>query len=127
MKKVLFFPICFFSLSLFAQPMSEKAIDSFVEKVMKSFDVPGIAVGIVKDGNLIHAKGYGIRSLANKLPTTEHTLFGIASNSKAFTAAALGILVDQGKISWNDKVRYTSITHSFTFPAMLYRLKSLGG
>lgn len=135
MKKLLFFPIYFFSLSLFAQPMSEKAIDSFVEKVMKSFDVPGIAVGIVKDGKLIHSKGYGLRSLVSKLPTTDHTLFGIASNSKAFTAAALGILVDQGKISWNDKVRdyipefklYDPyVTEHFTIKDLLTHRSGLG-
>ena len=135
MKKLFFLPLYFFSLSLLAQPMSEKAIDSFVAKVMKSFDVPGIAVGIVKDGKLIHAKGYGLRSLESKLPTTEHTLFGIASNSKAFTAAALGILVDQGKITWNDKVRdyipefklYDPyVTEHFTIKDLLTHRSGLG-
>lgn len=135
MKRLLFFPFCFISFVVLAQPMNSTSIDSLVEKVMKSFDVPGIAVGIVKDGKVIHAKGYGVRSLQSKLPTTEHTLFGIASNSKAFTAAALGILVDRGKISWNDKVRdYIPefklhdpyVTEHFTIKDLLTHRSGLG-
>ncbi len=80
------------------------AIDKLVANALKTFDVPGIAVGIVKDGQLIFAKGYGLRSLATGKPMDEHTLFGIASNTKAFTATSLGILVDEGKLKWDDKV-----------------------
>jgi CubicO group peptidase (beta-lactamase class C family) len=87
-----------------SQPMTPEAIDKLVLTTMKTFDVPGIAVGIVKDGQLIFAKGYGVRSLATGKPMDEHTLFGIASNSKAFTTTALGMLVDEGKIGWDDKV-----------------------
>jgi len=89
-------------------------IDSLVTATLKRFDVPGIAVGIVKDGNLIHAKGYGVRSLKNNLPVDENTLFGIASNSKAFTCMALAQLVDEKKLKWTDKVR--SILPEFTMP-----------
>lgn len=81
------------------------AIDSLVNATLKAFDVPGIAVGIVKDGKIVHAKGYGVRSLKTMQPVDEQTLFGIASNSKAFTTAALSLLVDEGKLSWDDKVR----------------------
>ena len=106
MKRIL----CIISLSVCgiaaqAQPMSSVAIDSLVERSMKAFDVPGISVGVIKDGKLIHAKGYGVRSLNTNQKMDENTLFGIASNSKAFTAASLGILVDEGKIKWDDKVR----------------------
>ncbi|MFB9865655.1 serine hydrolase [Rufibacter immobilis] len=87
-----------------SQALSALQIDSLVERTMKAFDVPGIAVGIVKDGKLIHAKGYGVRSLKTRERVDENTLFGIASNTKAFTAAALGILVDEGKLGWDDKV-----------------------
>ena len=93
------------SANIFAQPLSSQSIDSLVERSMKAFNVPGIAVGIIKDGKVIHAKGYGLRSLQTKEPMDVNTLFGIASNSKAFTAASLGILVDEGKIKWDDKVR----------------------
>ncbi len=79
-------------------------IDKLVANALQTFDVPGIAVGIVKDGQLIFAKGYGVRSLASGKPMDEHTLFGIASNTKAFTATALGILADEGKLKWDDKV-----------------------
>lgn len=87
-----------------AQVLSSKQVDSLVEKTLKTFDVPGIAVAIVKDGQVIHAKGYGVRSLKTKEPVTENTFFGVASNSKAFTAAGLGMLVDEGKLHWDDKV-----------------------
>ncbi len=97
--------IFFYCASLFSQPLTAKDIDDLVERSMKAFDVPGIAVGIIKDGKVIHAKGYGVRSLNTQQRTDENTLFGIASNSKAFTCAALGMLVDEGKIKWDDKVR----------------------
>ncbi len=88
-----------------AQVLSNEAIDSLVERSMKAFDVPGISVGVIKDGKVIYAKGHGLRSLNTKQPMDENTLVGIASNSKAFTTAALGILVEEGKIKWDDKVR----------------------
>ncbi len=105
MKKIalLLFTITFVFTVTQAQ-LSEASIDSLVNLTLKTFDVPGIAVGIIKDGKLIHAKGYGVRSLKNNLPVDENTLFGIASNSKAFTSAALGMLVDEGKLNWDDKV-----------------------
>ncbi|MEJ7741773.1 MAG: serine hydrolase [Nocardioidaceae bacterium] len=60
---------------------------------------------MVKDGKIIHEKGYGVKSITTKLPVDEHTNFQIASNSKAFTTAALSILIDEGKLSWRDKVK----------------------
>jgi CubicO group peptidase (beta-lactamase class C family) len=92
------------SISVSSQTITSNEIDSLVEKTMKTFDVPGIAVAIVKDNMIIHSKGYGVRSLNTKQKVDSNTLFGIASNSKAFTTAALGILVDENKISWDDKV-----------------------
>jgi CubicO group peptidase (beta-lactamase class C family) len=93
----------FITPAIFSQ-VSSTQIDSLTERVLRTFNVPGIAVGVVKDGKLIHAKGYGVRSLNTKQKVDENTLFGVASNSKAFTAAALGMLVDEKKISWDDKV-----------------------
>jgi len=84
--------------------LSSSQVDSLVRKALVTFDVPGIAVAIVKDGKVIHSKGYGVRSLNTKELVNENTFFGIASNSKAFTAAGLGILVDEGKLNWDDKV-----------------------
>jgi CubicO group peptidase (beta-lactamase class C family) len=79
-------------------------LDAYVVRDMKTFDVPGIAIAIVKDGKVVLAKGYGVRKMGEPAPVDENTLFGIGSNTKAFTSAALASLVDAGKISWDDKV-----------------------
>ena len=71
---------------------------------MKTFDVPGMSVAIVKDGKVVLAKGYRVRKLGEPTPVDENTLFGIGSNTKAFTAAAVATLVDEGKLSWDDTV-----------------------
>ncbi|WP_432710140.1 serine hydrolase [Pedobacter sp.] len=92
------------STTLKAQVLTSAQIDSIVNKTLTTFNVPGIAVGIVKDGKLIHAKGYGLRSIKSSKKVDENTLFGIASNTKAFTAAALGMLVDEKKITWDTRV-----------------------
>ncbi|MEO8726912.1 MAG: serine hydrolase domain-containing protein [Acidobacteriaceae bacterium] len=66
--------------------------------------MPGLSIAIVKDGKVVLAKGYGLRKMGEPLAVDEHTLFGIGSNTKAFTSALLATLVDEGKISWDDKV-----------------------
>lgn len=88
---------------MYAQ-ISSKEIDVLVETAMKEFNVAGVGVAIVKDGKIIHEKGYGVKSIDTKQPVNEYTNFQIASNSKAFTTAALSILVDERKLSWKDKV-----------------------
>jgi len=92
------------SVSL-AQQIEESTIDALVEKTIKTFNVPGIAVGIVKDGRTILKKGYGVADIRTQQAVNAQTNFGIASNSKAFTATALAILVDQGKLQWDDRVQ----------------------
>ncbi|NMO18203.1 serine hydrolase [Pyxidicoccus fallax] len=89
---------------VFAQQPAQADIDAVVERTMKTFEVPGIAVAVVQDGKVVMAKGYGVRKLGERAPVTADTLFGIASNSKAFTAAALAMLVDEGKLKWDDRV-----------------------
>ena len=115
--------------------LSSKQIDSLVQVAIKKFNVAGVAVALVKNGNIIHEKGYGVRSVATKLPVTEHTNFQIASNSKAFTTAALAILIDEGKLNWNDKVRtylpefkmYNDyVTENFTVADLLCHRSGLG-
>ena len=96
--------ILFVNINVHAQ-LSSTQIDSLVQKSLQEFNVAGIAVAVIKDGKVIHEKGYGVRSISAKLPVNEHTNFQIASNTKAFTTAALAILVDEGKITWKDKVR----------------------
>jgi CubicO group peptidase (beta-lactamase class C family) len=87
-----------------AQTEPPPDLDDYVARALKEFEVPGLAVAIVKDGKVEFVKGYGVRKLGEPAPVDEQTLFGIASNTKAFTAAALAILVDEGKISWDDPV-----------------------
>jgi CubicO group peptidase (beta-lactamase class C family) len=94
--------------SLLAQTPAPAAappdLDSFVAQVMKTFQVPGIGLAIVKDGKVVVAKGYGVRKLGEVGPVDGQTRFGIASNTKVFTAAALGLLVEEGKLRWDAPV-----------------------
>lgn len=90
-------------VSVFAQ-MSSAEVDQLVEQAMQKFNVAGVAVGIVKDGKIIHSKGYGVKSIKTKAAVDAHTNFDIASNTKAFTTTALAMLVEEGKISWQTKV-----------------------
>jgi CubicO group peptidase (beta-lactamase class C family) len=86
-------------------PPSLNGFDNVVEQVMKEWKVPGIAVAIVKDGKIVYAQGYGYRDVKRQLKVTPDTLFAIGSCSKAFTAAALGMLVDEKKLEWDKSVR----------------------
>ena len=79
-------------------------LDRFVADVMTSFDVPGLALAIVRDGRVVVARGYGVRHLDRPDPVDEHTRFGIASNTKAFTATALALLVEEGRLEWDAPV-----------------------
>ena len=93
------------SLSAWAQsPAAPADLDSYVASSMKTFAVPGMAVAIVKDGKIVVAKGYGVRKLGEATSVDEFTMFGIGSNTKAFTTAALATLIDEGKLSWDDPV-----------------------
>lgn len=80
-------------------------LDGFVEQVMKDWKVPGVAVAIVKDGQVVYAKGFGFRDVKKGLKVTPDTLFAIGSCSKAFTATALAILADEGKLDLDKPVR----------------------
>ena len=140
MKKIVF--VCFFSVliilsfnySIHAQ-LSSNAIDSLVQNAMKKFEVAGVSVGIVKDGKIIYEKGFGVKSIETKQPVDANTNFAIASNSKAFTCAALSILVEEGKLEWTDKVRdfipefkmYNDyVTENFTIQDLLTHRSGLG-
>ncbi len=91
------------SISLNAQITSD-GIDSLVNDALSKFNVAGVAVGVVKDGKVVHLKGYGVKSKETGEPVDEYTDFAIASNSKAFTTVALAILEEEGKLKWTDKV-----------------------
>ncbi|MEX0678939.1 MAG: serine hydrolase [Pirellulales bacterium] len=77
-------------------------LDDYVTKAMADWEVPGMAIAIVKDNAVVLAKGFGVRKLGETTPVDAGTLFAIGSTSKAFTAAALAILVDEGKLKWDD-------------------------
>ncbi|MFC0677638.1 serine hydrolase [Lysobacter korlensis] len=87
-----------------AAPPSLADFDAFVEQARREFDVPGIAVAIVKDGEIVLERGYGVRELGEPERVDERTLFAIASNTKAFTAASLSILADEGRLDLDDRV-----------------------
>ena len=91
--------------SLCTKANSIKEIDDYIEQVMLTFHIPGAAVGVIKDGKVVHMRGYGVADITTNQPVNEQTVFKIASNTKAFTAMALAILVEQGKMKWTDKVR----------------------
>ena len=82
-----------------------RGFDSSMAKIMRDWNAPGIGVGIVVDGKLAFVKGYGYRDFGRKLPITETTLFQIASNTKLFTAVTAGMLVEEGRLSWDQPGR----------------------
>ncbi|WP_178986553.1 serine hydrolase [Winogradskyella helgolandensis] len=93
-----------FSCLLNAQ-IEEQQLDDLIKETLTIFEVPGISVGIFKDGKIVYSKGHGVRSLTNKKDMNAETLVGVASNSKGFTCFALAMMVDAGKLNWDDKVR----------------------
>lgn len=88
----------------FSQQTDSTGIDEFIAKQVSDYKIPGLAIGIIKNHKMIFKKGYGVTSTSKGLPVNTQTIFPISSCTKAFTAAALGILADEGKISWDDKV-----------------------
>jgi len=91
--------------ALRAQDPDLASLDEKITQAQKDWPVPGLAVVIVKDGETVLLKGYGELEMGGGEPVDEHTLFAIASNSKAFTSASLAMLVEEGKLSWDDPVR----------------------
>ena len=135
MKNILFLITTLITTTFCFAQISEKQIDELVEKTIRNFDVPGISVAIVKNGKVVLAKGYGVKSILTKEKVDANTLFGIASNSKAFTSAALAMLVDEGKLKWDDKViKYLPnfkmyneyVTNEFTLRDLLTHRSGLG-
>jgi CubicO group peptidase (beta-lactamase class C family) len=76
--------------------------DDYVNKALRDWEVPGMAVAIIKDDKILLAKGYGVRKMGEAAPVDERTLFAIGSASKAFTAASIAMLVDEGKLKWDE-------------------------
>src|SRR5437867_10991490 len=87
--------------------------DAFMEKTLKDWNAPGIGVGVVVGDKLVFAKGYGYRDYEKKLPLTAQTMFTIASNTKLFTAVAAGMLVEEGKLTWDRPIKESVPTIEF--------------
>ncbi|MDD3741430.1 MAG: serine hydrolase [Bacteroidales bacterium] len=108
MKKI-FFVLVFLSTAFYSfsqlQSIDNELLTAELQKVYDNWKSPAIAVAIVKDGEIAYEKGFGVLEYGKKQKTDEFTNFAIASNTKEFTSAALAILVDEGRISWDDKVR----------------------
>lgn len=135
MKKLLFSTLTLIVTSISFAQISESKLDYVVTRTMKTFNVPGIAVAIIKDGKVVVSKSYGVSNIKTQQKVDGNTLFGIASNSKAFTSAALGMLVDEKKINWDDKVtKYIPefkmyndyVTNEFTIRDLLTHRSGLG-
>ena len=102
------------AVPVLAQPQSQpqidvdarlKGFDDYMAQVMKDWNAPGIGIGIVVKDKLVFAKGYGFRDFGKKLPYTPTTTQPIASNSKLFTAVAIGLLVEEGKLRWDEPIK----------------------
>src|SRR6187549_608358 len=106
MKFKLILLILLVPVFIFAQPTKKQIteFDQFVVKGMKDWNVPGLAVVVVKDNQVVYKKGLGVKELGKQDAVDTQTIFACASTTKAMVATCLGILVDEGKVSWNDPV-----------------------
>ena len=100
----------------------DEKIRTTAQQTLKAFNIPGLAIVAVKDGKVILAEGFGVRDIESQEPVTKNTLFGIASHTKAFTAAAIAHLVDQGKLHWDDKVTDYLPDFKLSDPELTHRL-----
>lgn len=80
------------------------AFETFAKKTLHDWEAPGAAVAVVKDDKIVYAGGFGVKEIGHTNPVGARTIFGVASNTKSFTATAVAILVDEGKLNWDDKV-----------------------
>src|SRR5260370_25425382 len=88
----------------YAQEAPSKDFDDYINKALKDWDVPGLAIAIVKNDQIVFAKGYGVRKLGESTAIDEKTMFAIGSSSKAFTSASIAMLMDEGKLKWDHPV-----------------------
>lgn len=100
----LFITLLFVSNALYSQANLKK-LDAYFAKALKEWNVPGMAIAIVKDDSLVFAKGYGVREVKKPELVNERTLFAVASNTKAFTSSSMALLVDEKKVEWDQRVQ----------------------
>ncbi|NQZ75354.1 MAG: beta-lactamase family protein [Ekhidna sp.] len=105
MKRIFIALLFSFSALASHSQINVDEIDQYIEEARKDWNVPGMAVGIVKDGEVVLSKGYGFKEIGGEDKVDDNTVFAIASNSKAFVASCIAGLVSEGRISWKDKVR----------------------
>ena len=96
--------LVFVTLTTHAQTIVPAELDAYVAKVMRELNVPGAAVAVIKDDKVVYAKAFGVKELGKPEPVTTDTKFAIGSITKSFTTTILGILVDEKKLDWDDKV-----------------------
>jgi CubicO group peptidase (beta-lactamase class C family) len=104
MQKSFLFLLLFLSSMVYAQ-VDIKALDQYIQQAQIDWNVPGLSVAVVKDGKVVLAKGYGVLEKGKTAKADENSLYAIASNTKAFVAAAIGMLVEEGKLKWDDPVQ----------------------
>jgi len=134
-RVVLALTLCLLPRPALPQARLPTWLDADMTRALRTFHVPGAAIAIVKDGKVLVAKGYGVRRMGERARVDGHTLFQIASNTKAFTAACLALLVDSGAINWDDPVtKYLPdfqladpwVTREFTIRDLLTHRSGLG-
>jgi len=103
-RAILWILLLLISRPVLAQHEPLAGLDAVVVQTMRDWQVPGLAMAIVKDGRIVFERGFGVRRLTGSDPVDAHTLFAIGSTTKAMTAAAVGMLVDEKKLTWNDPV-----------------------
>ncbi len=105
-RQVRLMPLLLFLLVISTFARAQEAplggFDDYVNKALRDWEVPGVAIAVVKDDRIVLAKGYGVRKLGDPALANERTLFAIGSSSKAFTAASVAMLADEGKLKWDD-------------------------
>ena len=111
MKTKKLFVLIYFLLTIFlpielasAAEFAIKDINNFIENSIKEWNIPGMAIAVVKDDKVVLMKGYGVKNINSKEPIDERTIFGIGSTTKTFSAGLMGILVHGGRLLWDDKV-----------------------
>jgi len=84
--------------------LNVEQIENYLLDAMEKWNVPGLSIAIVKNGETVLAKGYGTREIDKNLPVDEHTLFSISGTTASFTASALALLISEGKMNWSDRL-----------------------
>ena len=101
---ILLFQLIFFTSFSQSLETNNKILDSFIQKGIADWQIPGLSVAVIKDGEVVFLKAYGVREMGKKDKVDINTLFSIGSTTKAITVACLGMLVDEGKLKWDDRV-----------------------